>query len=138
MLRKLSLLALFMTFLTSSASAKNLYFDGYTSYNRYGGNITLSADFVRNTRNARTGTLKMQLWATKQKYRGGYINGYVVGEVNLGELYANRYFQNVSRTVYFRQPPAGYYYMTMILAEYRYNGQYETMDYVNYQRQERF
>jgi len=32
----------------------------------------------------------------------------------------------------------GYYYMTMILAEYRYNGQYETMDYVNYQRQERF
>ncbi|MBN2825711.1 MAG: hypothetical protein JXQ76_10320 [Campylobacterales bacterium] len=138
MLRKLALLALFVSFFTSSASAKSLYFDGYTSYNRYGSNITLSADYIRNTRNARTGTLKMQLWATRSKYRGGYINGYIVGETTLDPLYANRYYRNVSRTVYFRQPPAGYYYMTLVLAEYRHNGQYQTMDYVNYRRQERF
>jgi len=138
MLRKFGLFALFMLFFSESASAKSLYFDGYTSYNRYGNNITLRADYIRNARNSRTGTIKMQLWATKYKYRGGYINGYVVGEANLGELYANRYFRNVSRTVYFNSPPPGYYYLTMVLAEYGHNGSYRTMDYINYRRKERF
>jgi hypothetical protein len=138
MLRKIGLLALFMMLFSTTASAKSVYFDGYTSYNRYGNNITLRADYVRNTRNARTGTLKLQLWATRYKYRGGYINGYIVGQSTLGELYANRYYRNVSRTVRFRRPPPGYYYMTLVLAEYRYDGTYKTMDYVNYRRRESF
>jgi len=138
MLRRIILLALFSMFFASHVSAKSVYIDGYTSYDRYGNSINISADYIRNKRNARTGTLKLQLWATRSKYRGGYINGYIVGQSTLGELYANRYYRNISRDVAFKRPPPGRYYMTMILAEYRYDGTYKTMDYVNYKRRERF
>ncbi|MEA2029879.1 MAG: hypothetical protein U9N49_13030 [Campylobacterota bacterium] len=138
MLRKIAFISLFIIFLSSFASAKSLYFDGYTSYDWYGNNLTLQADYIRNTRNARTGTLKMQLWATRYKYRGGYLDGYVLGEVEIGELHANRYYRNMSRTTYMRKPPRGSYFLTLVLAEFQHNGRYQTIDYVSYRKKERF
>jgi hypothetical protein len=120
------------------AYAKELQFSGYTSYQRHGGTITLSADRIKNNRNGgKSGTLKVMLWATKYKYRGGRINGYILGQSDLGQLYGNRYFNRIARNVTFYSPPRGRYYMTLTLSEYRY-GRYEVVDYVNYSRKERF
>lgn len=136
---------LFGVFLTIAfslnLSAKDLYFEGYTYYDFYQNqpnSITLTVDKIYNARNARTGTLKVQLWAMSYPYDGGYINGYVVAETTLGELYPNRYYGNVSRSVPFVMPPPGRYFMTMVLAEFQHNGQYQTIDWINYKRKERF
>jgi len=119
--------------------ASNVKFEGMTSYNRYGNQITLSADRVKSYKGrGKTGTLKMMLWASKRKYRGGNINGYVVGQSKLGQLIGNNYYSNLRRTVSFRTPPRGrYYYMTLTLSEYQ-NGRYRIVDYVSYKRKERF
>jgi len=137
MLKKVLFISLaFM--LTSFSYAKDLQFSGYTSYKRSGGSIRLQADTVRNNRNGGiSGTLKLMLWACNRKYRGGRINGYVIGESVLGQLNGNNYFPNVSNWVSFIAPPLGSYYMTLTLSEYSH-GRYEIVDYVNYRRRERF
>jgi len=123
--------------LGSFGYAKNLQFSGYASYKRYGGQMRLKADTVRNNSYRRSGTLKMTLWATRYKYRGGTINGYVVAKTRLGTLRGNRYFRNISRKASFRAPPRGRYYMTMTLSQYK-NGRYKIVDYINFSRRERF
>lgn len=139
MFKKFLIVAMLQSvFLFTYASAKQIQYEGYTSYNRYGSQITLSADRVKSYRGrGKTGTLKMMLWASKHKYRGGNIRGYVVGESKLGRLIGNNYYSNLRRTVSFKTPPRGRYYMTLTLSEYR-NGRYQIVDYVSYQRKERF
>ena len=137
MLKKFLVVALLQS-IFMFAYAKQIQYEGMTSYNRYGNEITLSADRVkRYKRSGRSGTLKMMLWASKRKYRGGNIRGYVVGESKIGRLIRNNYYSNLHRTVRFKNPPRGRYYMTLTLSEYR-NGRYQIVDYVNYKRKERF
>ncbi len=120
------------------AYAKQIQYEGYTSYNRYGNQITLSADKVKSyRRGGKTGTLKMMLWASKNKYHGGNIRGYVVGQSKIGRLRGNNYYKNLNRKVKFKTPPRGRYYMTLTLSEYRH-GKYKIVDYVSYKRRERF
>lgn len=120
------------------AYAKDLQFSGYTSYKRYGGTMNLSADTVRNNRmQGVSGDLKIMLWATRDKYRGGYINGFVVAQSRIGRLRGNNFFSRVSRDASFYAPPRGRYFMTLTLSEYRY-GRYEIVDYINYNRRESF
>jgi len=134
MLKKLLIIASLFVF----TYASNVKFEGYTSYNRYGSQITLSADRVKSYKGGgKTGTLKMMLWASNRKYRGGNIRGYVVGESKLGQLIGNNYYSNLSRTVRFNPPPRGRYYMTLTLSEYQ-NGRYKIVDFVSYKRKERF
>ena len=137
MLKKILILTLIQS-LFIFAYAKDLQFSGYTSYKRYGGVMNLSADTVRNNRSQGvSGDLKIMLWATTRKYRGGQINGYVVAESRLGRLRGNNYFPRVSRDASFYAPPMGRYFMTLTLSEYRY-GRYEVVDYINYKRKETF
>jgi len=119
------------------AYASDIRFSGKTSYDRYGGTIRLTADRIDNYSGYTSGSLKIMLWATTRKYKGGKINGYVVGESPLDRLYANRYFYGISKNVRFYTPPRGSYFMTMTVSEYK-NGRYEIVSYVNYPRKERF
>lgn len=135
-MKKFLLIALVFA-LSSFGYAKNLQFSGYSSYKRFGGQIRIKADTVRNNSYYKSGTLKITLWATRYKYRGGTINGYIVGSTKLGRLRGNRYFRNISRRTSFRAPPRGRYYMTMTLSEYK-NGRYKIVDYIKFSRRERF
>ncbi len=137
MLKKILLLIVVQA-LFVFAYAKDLQFSGYTSYKRSGGVMNLSADTVRNNRRQGvSGDLKIMLWASTQKYRGGRIHGYVVAQSRIGRLNANNFFSRVSRNASFYVPPRGRYSMILTLSEYRY-GRYEIVDYINYNRRESF
>ncbi len=138
MLKKFLFLFLFQAVFLVSANAKSLYISGYTSYDISRGNINISVDRIHNKRRSgRSGTLKLAIWVTKYRYRGGTISGYVIGETTLGQLYANKYYADVSRTVNYYRPPRGRYYTTFVLSEYR-NGRYLTVDYITYDTRKPF
>lgn len=94
-----------------------------------GSTLNLSAFEVLNSRNGGTsGTLKLKLWATSTPYTGGTISGYLLGEVNLGQLEGGHLFKNIQQTTKLRKPPGGVYFITIVLTEY--NGQDFIVDYM--------
>jgi hypothetical protein len=132
MLYRLLLLFTLSTLL-SPLYSKQLELVGYSGYQRYGNVMNLRVDAVRNNRpSGISGDLKLTLWATNTPYRGGYIQGHIIAEARLGQLYGNRHFPRVSKNANFYAPARGRYYMTLTLAEYKHNGRYEVMDYITY------
>lgn len=88
------------------------------SYETSGSTLTLNAYRVENNSGRTTGTLKLQLWASTQPYSGSSISGYKLGEYTFGSTLANnQYFYNISQNVTYTAPPAGTYYVTMMLVE---------------------
>jgi len=94
---------------------------------------TLYADKIKNNRSGGTsGTLKLFLFFTDSKYSGDRLYGYPVAEYRFSsKLEADEYFYDVERTVEFKFPPNGYYYVTMALSEWG-GDEYEVVDYVNF------
>ncbi|SHO81515.1 hypothetical protein MNB_SV-15-1093 [hydrothermal vent metagenome] len=138
MFKRLMFLFLFQAIFLVGANAKSLYIQGYTSYDISRGNINISVDKIFNKRKSgRSGTLKLAIWLTDYPYSGGTIRGFVIGETILGELEANRYYENISETVKYYKPPRGRYYSTFVLSEYR-DGRYLTVDYVTYDNRKSF
>lgn len=101
----------------------------------YGVNVDLTAntvnfllDRIQNpATNHTTGTLRVELWATTSPYDGGDLNGYRVaayqaaGSTN-GTLAGGQYFSDINVTSPItNRPPAGSYYMTIVVAEYGTN-----------------
>ena len=103
------------------------------SYNGQGNSVTLNASKVTFNGSGRTGTLKLMLWATTTRYAGGAISGYRLAEGRLGELRTNEYFDSPSPTVPYTPPPAGTYYITMIVTEYD-NGEDIIVDHATFDR----
>jgi len=104
---------------------------GTVSYSYAGSTARLKADRVENSNFFRTsGTLRLALWMSA----GGYRQfGYRTSIYTLGQLLPNTYFSNVdSGNIGFIVPPAGCYYISMLLEEYQPDGTYAYMDYVDF------
>jgi hypothetical protein len=115
----------------SSALATDIRLTGTVSYQTSGANLNMTAGAVENhTIGGTSGTLKLVLWFTTYRYSGGTIYGYQVGEYTLGQLQGGYQFTNINVNVPYTSPPAGTYYVTMVVAEFQ--GQYVIDDYRNF------
>ncbi|MBC3881573.1 S8 family serine peptidase [Undibacterium sp. LX40W] len=105
----------------------NVVFKGNFSYNinRVSNTVTLHVDEIDNNSLDTTGTLRVELWLTTTPWnQNGSNTGYkiavdrITGPSN-GTLGPNQYFSNITATVpYINYPPAGMYFVTMVVAEY--------------------
>lgn len=116
----------------------DLDLSGTVAYNIKGSNCNLKAEKVSNNRDGGTsGTLRLRLWATKSRYKGGSITGYVVATRRLGQLQGGYYYSDIKGKVPVKRPPGGSYYMTMALEEYS-GGRYYIVDYINFSNKQSF
>jgi hypothetical protein len=85
------------------------------------GTVRLTVARLENPSTTRTtGTLRLELWATQNPYNGGGIQGYRIATSRLSDVLTPReYFYNIDHTVRVEsRPPAGTYYLTLIVSEY--------------------
>lgn len=68
-----------------------------------------------------TGGLKLTLWATTQPYQPG-TRGFTIAEVNLGQLKSKEYYHDLNRVIKLVRPPAGTYYLTLMVLENQTTG----------------
>ncbi len=114
----------------AGTSGSDLKLEGPASWSRTGNKLTLKVSKVTNaSAEGKSGTLRLQLWATQTSYSGGSIKGYVLGNVSLKQLTAGYYFSNINKTVSFIKPPNGTYYTTLTLEEYQ-SGKYVIKSYI--------
>ncbi|MBK9063601.1 MAG: hypothetical protein IPL89_10455 [Acidobacteria bacterium] len=91
-----------------------------------------TADRVANHRASGTsGTLRLELWATTTSPASGSVNGYRLGTYTLGTLQAGVHVlqHQLGDLFVFGSPPAGCYYMSLLLTEFDGSG-YPYIDYV--------
>jgi subtilisin-like proprotein convertase family protein/subtilisin family serine protease len=87
--------------------------------------VTLTANAVDNAGWSTSGTVRLELWLTKEPWNpAGTNSGYEIAvdrfnnDAN-GKLEAGHYFKNVSATVPLTNlPPPGTYFVTLVAAEY--------------------
>ncbi len=125
--------------LSMGATGSKIQYVGQVSYSIFGGEVELAAAEIENANASYkiTGTLKMQLWATATPYKSGTINGYVLGEYQIGQLGNGTHYFNVDKTVPYSAPPSGTYYLTMTLDMYN-KGVYKIYDHVNFSGTQNF
>jgi hypothetical protein len=92
--------------------------------------VRLQAERITSTRTSGTsGLLRLSLWATNTvPVFGDPINGFNLGTAQLSALAAGQELTGVDRTVAFTAPPAGCYYLTMVLEEQQTGGSYVYVD----------
>lgn len=117
---------------TTTAGRLSLF--GSTAWSIRSPRITISADRIVNSRNGgRSGSLRLSVWATTSRYRGGTLRGRIIGVYGMKPLAGNAYRPNVRGTVPYRRPPRGKYYTTLTLTEYTSAG-WVIRDYRNFPR----
>ena len=110
----------------------DLGFVGDISWLAGNGRVQFFAQQILNERaGARSGVLRLRLWATSTRYAGGTLQGYPMATRRVGRLSAGFDLPNFSRKAYFRPPPAGEYYVTMTLEEL-VRGAWNIVDYVTF------
>jgi hypothetical protein len=116
----------------------NLDLSGNVRWSTSGSQINIQAGKVANNSSSSTsGSLRLRIWATRSRYAGGGITGYVLGTRNLSSLRPNYYYSNISGNVSYTRPPSGTYYTTMTLEEYSASG-WVIRDYINFSSTTRF
>ena len=103
------------------STANGLVMDGAFSYQRNGSSVTLSLDAINNESFSRTtGTLRLELWATTSRpARGDSFNGYRLAVSSVfSPLLPRTFYSNIVRTAAFQEPPAGTYWMVLVLTEF--------------------
>lgn len=99
--------------------------------------ISFGVEKISNNKNMQSRMLTLTLWASKEKYTGSAINGYLLTSVNIGEF--DPYFSliNFGVTTGYTMPPTGTYYIIMILMEL-VNGNEVVRDSVTFENQADF
>jgi hypothetical protein len=82
------------------------------------GTIEIKVGKISHNRNGQTGTLRIQVWATKQPYKGGNINGWILGKIQREPLQKGMMYPSTHQWVPYKAPPPGNYYITIALQEY--------------------
>lgn len=116
--RKLASLFLLVAMLFPVAAlATDVTMSGNIGFEISGGQVEITVDQItNNTSDTRSGTLYLTLWATTSSSPTG--SGYELGQVALGELDPNEYYYDVVQYATFSEPPAGTYYVHLLLNEY--------------------
>ncbi|MCA1964061.1 MAG: hypothetical protein LDL31_08980 [Prosthecobacter sp.] len=99
--------------------------------------INFQADQVANLGNARSGSLRLRVWAARSPYYGGTLSGYILGTLSLSPLNAGYAYNNINRNVTYSRPPAGSFYTVMTIEEYTTSGWF-IRDYLNFPGTTRF
>lgn len=94
-----------------------------------GGTIDISVAKIGHTRTGKTGTLKLSVWATQKPYKGGSIKGFELGSVIKEALKPGYTYTEVKNTAKYKKPPAGTYYVHILLSEFQ-DGGYKIMDHL--------
>lgn len=116
-----------------------LVLSGSIGWSTSGKRINIKASRVSNISLSRiSGSLRLRAWATRSRYAGISIRGYVMGTRNLsGVLDPGHYFYNISGSVRYSRPPRGTYWTTVTLEEYTGSG-WVIRDYLTFRRTTRF
>ena len=125
--------------------AQEIDMSGTIDFKPSGNSVTLSAETIRNYRSqeSTSGDLVLQLWATKVPYYGqaplseSPWNGIKLAQAPLGALAGNASRSNVQESVAFTEPPAGYYNVVLVLAEWN-QSDYLILDWFNFTEIEAF
>jgi hypothetical protein len=107
----------------STVSQGSLDLTGSVGWSTRGRLINIRAGRVSNNSLTRTtGSLRLRVWATRSRYAGGSMRGYVLGTRRLQPLAPGYYYTGISGDVALARPPRGSYYTTMTLEEYTTSG----------------
>jgi hypothetical protein len=101
--------------------ANGLTFSGTFGYERTGSTVILRMARIDNDSSTRTtGTLRLELWASSSRpAEGAGFTGYrLATSSTLSPLAPRTFYTDVVRTTSFSEPPAGTYWMVMVLAEF--------------------
>lgn len=104
---------------------------GTSSWSRVGTSIDIKVAKVANRASGTSGSLRLRIWATKSRYAGGSLSGYVLGTRSLSPLQAGNYYSNISGNVAYTRPPVGTYYTLLAVEEYTSSG-WRIRDYINF------
>lgn len=109
-----------IVFLSTTLSATELKLDGSIGYKFHDDKVTIFADKIMNKSiGGKSGTIKLAVYATDSFYDAGGLYGYILGEHTFDrELYGEYNFLNVQKTVDYKEPPIGKYYITIALLEF--------------------
>jgi len=120
--------------------SKELILEGKVGYtiDHSDSTVNLRIDKVRNKRSSKSGTLKLNLWATDELHEGGCITGYIIATKTIGELKGGWYKYDINYWVDYKAPPSGIYYITLGLEEYGHDGKYHIFDFVNFDKRIQF
>lgn len=101
---------------------KNRFTLGQSNWNVNGETnvVTLKVSKLTFNHSGKTGTLKLILWATTRPYSPG-TSGFTIAEAKLGQLDANQFYHDINKPVSLVRPPAGTYYLTLMVLEYSNN-----------------
>lgn len=108
---------------------------GYQTYPK-SKEIRVYGDKITNAKmTGRTGTLKVELYATKRPYSGGTIRGYCLFSEQFAPLHAGYHYKKINTFKRFTAP-TGSYYITILLLEY--NKGYKIVDWISISSVARF
>lgn len=122
----LTVLTLLSTLCAGMASAQTATISGNASMSVSGTQVALSIDKISNTSSSgTTGSLRIELWATRSAYSGGSISGYKTASIRTSDITGgsdtlgpNQYFSSLKLNLPYTAPPSDYTYFTIIVSEY--------------------
>ena len=100
-----------------------------------GKSAVIKAAKIVNGGDSPSGTLRLRLVASKTRYSGGTLYGYVVATRKLGKLSAGYMYTGIKGKVRYYKPKPGRYYMTLVLEEYTSDG-YVIVDHVKFSKKD--
>lgn len=131
--RHLVLVAVFGA-LTTTGLRAGAKFSGATGYQivKDGAAVSLEADFIENSSgNNATGTLMVKLWALEAPYKGGTLNGFLLGSCKLDGLAPGKRYAGFKKIVGLAAPRVRKnYVICLALSEFK-GGAYGIVDYRN-------
>ena len=110
------------------------HLDGRVGYRINGDDVVLEAERIRNPRASDniSGSLSLELWALADPYRGGIVEGHVLGRVDLGRLAGQTSLDAVVERVPFSPPSAGNWEIVLMLREWAGPAGYVTRDFARF------
>lgn len=130
----LAVIFLFTTILYANDSDKSLSLEGDWGYsiNIDNETIEITGDHITNNTDKKSGDLKIVFVLSKDKYSGGNLSGWPLGECSFDSLEPDYQYSNIKKQISFdKQPASGDYYVTILLMASK-KGTYGITSYGNY------
>lgn len=103
-----------------------------------GKRVRIEVAKVTNLRSSgKSGSLRLRLWAVKKRYKGGSIQGYVMGTRKLNPLKGGYQYTDINGAVPLTRPPRGRYFTALTLEEYTSSG-WVVRDFLSFSGKTRF
>jgi DNA uptake protein ComE-like DNA-binding protein len=110
------------------------HLEGAVGYRVEGTEVVLRAERVRSPRlqGNLSGSLRLELWALAESYRGGPLAGTALAAVDIGRLGGQNTFESIDERVAFKGLAAGQWQMVLTLREWVDALGFVTRDYCNF------